>query len=197
MTDEGIIYVVDDDADLAGSLARMLRRAGYRAEPFSDPQALLDAYDAAPACCVITDIMMGELDGFAFAARLREQDPAAALIFMTAWPSTAKAVDAVRVHGGLDYLEKPIDEERLFAAVSEGMEWSRGRRALARRTAALTPRERDVFQLLVQGFSSKAIASQLNISPRTVEDHRAQIAVKTGTSGLAQMIALVKEGREG
>ena len=190
--EHGIIYVVDDDQDLAGSLARMLRRAGYSAEPFVDPESLLTAYSEAPASCVLTDIMMGEIDGFAFADRLRGVDPAAALIFMTAWPTTASAVDAVRRHGGLDYLEKPIDQPRLLAAVAEAMEWSRTRRRFAEKTALLTPRERDVFQLLVRGFSSKAIANELNISPRTVEDHRAQIASKTGTSGLAQMIALAQ-----
>lgn len=185
-----LVYVVDDDHDLAGSLARLLRREGYSTEPFTDPAQLLAAYGAAPAACVVTDVMMGDMDGFAFADRLRVIDPAAAIIFMTAWPTTANAVDSIRRYGGLDYLEKPLDQERLLAAVQEGIAWSIRRRTQLIRTARLSPRERDVFALLVKGLSSKAIAAELGLSPKTVEDHRAQIAAKTGTSGLAQLIAL-------
>jgi FixJ family two-component response regulator len=134
--------------------------------------------------------MRGEIDGFAFADRLRRIDPATAIIFMTAWPKVSNAVDAVRRYGGLDYLDKPVDEQRLLAAVHEGVQWSRRRRAQLERTARLTPREQEVFALLVRGLSSKAIAAELKLSPKTIEDHRAQIAAKTGTSGLAQLIEL-------
>jgi FixJ family two-component response regulator len=185
-----IVYIVDDDADLGASLARLLIRAGFAAEPFLDPAQLLDAYAAAPSDCVVTDVMMGEMDGFAFADRLRAMDRAAAIIFMTAWPTTSSAVDSIRLYGGLDYLEKPVDEVRFVTAVAEAVEWSSSRRTRLARTARLTPREREVFALLVRGLSNKAIAAQLNLSPKTVEDHRASISAKTGTSGLAQLISL-------
>ena len=185
-----LVYIVDDDADLGASLARLLRRAGFAAEPFLDPEQLLHAYAAAPADCIVTDVMMGEMDGFAFADHLRAMDRAAAIIFMTAWPSTSSAVDSIRLYGGIDYLEKPVDEVRFVTAVAEGIEWSGKRRAKLARTARLTPRERDVFALLVRGLSNKAIAAELNLSPKTVEDHRANISTKTGTSGLAQLISL-------
>ena len=79
---------------------------------------------------------------------------------------------------------------RFVTAVAEGVEWSGKRRAQLARTARLTPRERDVFALLVRGLSNKAIAAELNLSPKTVEDHRANISAKTGTNGLAQLISL-------
>lgn len=184
------IYIVDDDRDLGASVARLLQRHGFGAEPFLDPILLLDVYGTAPADCIVTDVMMGDLDGFAFADRVRTLDPSAAIIFMTAWPTTANAVDSVRRYGGLDYLEKPIDEERLLAAVAEGVGWSRNRRRQLSRTAALTPRERQVFELLIQGHSNKVIAAILGLSPKTVEDHRASVMAKTGVNGLAQLIAL-------
>jgi FixJ family two-component response regulator len=184
------VYVVDDDRDLGASVARLLRRSGYQAEPFLDPVMLLDVYAAAPADCIVTDVMMGDLDGFAFADRIRALDAASALVFMTAWPTTANAVDSVRRYGGLDYLEKPLDEDRLLAAVREGVQWSHQRRRQIARTATLTPRERQVFELLVQGHSNKVVAGLLNLSPKTVEDHRASIISKTGVNGLAQLIAL-------
>ena len=185
-----LIYVVDDDPDFGASVARMLRRAGFAAEPFICPAQLLEAYAEAPASCIVTDVMMGELDGFNFADRLRAIDPATSLIFMTAWPTTANAVDSIRRHGGLDYLEKPIDDKRLLQAVREGVEWSAKRRSHLARTARLTPRERDVFALVVKGLSTKAIALELGLSPRTIDDYRTQIAVKTGAVNLAQLIAL-------
>lgn len=190
MSASELVYVVDDDQDLAASVARLLRRHDLHAEPFHDPVALLEAYSAAPAACVVTDVMMDQLDGFEFSSRIRALDSRVAIIFMTAWPSTAHAVDSVRLHGGVDYLEKPIDEERLLASVREGLEWSRRSREFAERTAALTRRERDVLALLVRGLSTKAIASELNISARTVDDHRAQISTKTGANSLAKLIAL-------
>jgi FixJ family two-component response regulator len=189
---EPIIYVVDDDGDLGAAVARLLRRQGFSVEPFVDPASLLSVYHHAPASCVITDIMMAEMDGFAFAERLREIDPAAAIIFMTAWPTTANAVDAVRRYGGLDYLEKPIDEERLLAAIAEGVAWNRRRSAAIARLQRITPRERDVFDLLVRGLSNKAVAAELDISPKTVEDHRAAIMAKTGATNLAHLVELAK-----
>ena len=189
---EHLVYVVDDDRDLGASVARLLRRHGFSAEPFLDPAALLTVYANAPAHCIVTDVMMGDLDGFSFADRLRTIDPAAAIVFMTAWPTTANAVDSVRRYGGLDYLEKPIDEDRLIAAVTEGIAWSAARRTAAARLAALTPRERQVLELLAQGHPNKVVADRLGLSPKTVEDHRASVLAKTGANGLAQLIALTR-----
>lgn len=190
MTDATSVFVVDDDRDLGASVARLLRRNGISAEPFLDPAMVIDVYEAGMAQCIVTDVMMGDIDGFAFADRIRALDPAVAIIFMTAWPTTANAVDSVRRYGGLDYLEKPIDEARLLAAVHEGAAWSQTRRDVARRTATLTPRERQVFDLLVQGHPNKVVADRLGLSPKTIEDHRAAVIAKTGANGLAQLIAL-------
>ena len=194
MTDpaHGLVYVVDDDHDLGVTVARLLRRHGHVAEPFLDPAPLLAIYERAPAHCIVTDVMMNDIDGFDFADRVRILDPAVAIIFMTAWPTTANAVDSVRRYGGLDYLEKPIDEDQLLASVAEGVAWSRAQRSAHARTATLTPRQRQVFDLLVKGHNNQAIAAALDISPKTVEDHRAAIVAKTGTNGIAQLIALAR-----
>lgn len=189
-TAPGIVCVVDDDGDLGAAVARLLARQGYAATAFLDPERLLSSYAGAQPHCIVTDIMMGELDGFGFADRVRAIDPTVAIVFMTAWPTTANAVDSVRRYGGLDYLEKPLDEARLLAAVAEGVAWSRRQRAIRARTEVLSVRERQVFDLLVQGHSNKAVAAILCLSPKTIEYHRAAIAAKTGTSGLAQLIAL-------
>jgi two-component system CheB/CheR fusion protein len=188
-----LVYVVDDDGDLGNAVTRLLRRQGYVAEPFLDPAVLIETYSSEQAHCIITDVMMGDMDGFVFAENIRKMDPAAAIIFMTAWPTTANAVDAVRRYGGLDYLEKPLDEERLLASVKEGVRWSIRQREVAARTARLTRREREVLDLLVKGQSNKMIAASLGLSPKTIENHRASIMAKTGAGGLAQLIALISE----
>ncbi|MEJ2457816.1 MAG: response regulator [Novosphingobium sp.] len=184
------IAVLDDDEDLGLTVARLLVRNGLAACAFTAPEQVLEALPACSIACVVSDIQMGEMDGFAFADALRARDPAVALVFMTAWPTTAHAVDAVRRHGGLDYLEKPIDEARLLAAVTEGLGWSARQRRIAETTRAFTRREREVFDLLVLGHSNKEIAERLSISPRTVEDHRAAIVAKTRANGLALLVAL-------
>ena len=185
-----LVAVLDDDADLALSVARLLSRREHQASAFFTPDELLAAYAISPFACVVSDIQMGEVDGFSFAEGLRQQDPCVAFVFMTAWPTTANAVDAVRRHGGFDYLEKPIDEPRLAAAVVEGLAWSARERRIHAVSASFTRREREVYELLVRGHSNKEIAERLAISVRTVEDHRAAIVTKTRTNGLAQLVAL-------
>ncbi len=184
------VAVLDDDADLAATVARLLTRNGTHAAPFTAPGELLDAVPLTAFSCVVSDIQMDEMDGFAFADALRARDPAVALVFMTAWPTTAHAVDSVRRYGGLDYLEKPIDEARLLAAVTEGLAWSLRQRRIAGVSALLTRREREVLGLMVQGYTNKEMGPILGISDRTVEDHRAAIMAKTRTNGIAQLIAL-------
>jgi RNA polymerase sigma factor (sigma-70 family) len=185
-----LVAVLDDDVDLAASVARLLARHGHDTRAFAAPHELLDALAYDRFGCVVSDVQMPEMDGFAFAEALRASAPAVAIIFMTAWPMTGHAVDAVRRYGGLDYLEKPIDEERLIASVTEGIAWSTQKRRIYAVISELSRRERDVFDLLVRGNSNKEIAELLAISPRTVEDHRAAIVLKTRANGLSQLIAL-------
>jgi two-component system, LuxR family, response regulator FixJ len=186
----GQIFVVDDDADLVASVARMLRRQGFDATASSDPAGLIASGRVASPCCVVSDVMMGPLDGFAFARALRMSVPDAAFIFMTAWPRTRDAVAAIRDLDGIDYLEKPIDQDLLTATVRRGLAWSQARHSAARRLAPLSPRERQIFGLLVRGRTNKAIATSLNLSVKTVEDHRAAIMRKTQANSLAQLIDL-------
>lgn len=188
----GVVYVLDDDADLAGSVTRFLRRNQFSAEPFVSPSELLDAYRVEPANCVVTDVMMPDMDGFEFAQRLREQDACTSLVFMTGMPTTRDAVDSIRIFGGIDYIAKPLDEVRLLQAVIEGVAWSDQRRAELAKLKALSMREREVLALLGRGLQNKEIASALGLSIRTVEDHRAAIVRKTGAKTLSEIITLAE-----
>jgi two-component system response regulator FixJ len=190
MQDAPLIYVVDDDQDLATSVSRLVERSGFLARPFDSPQAVLTACAQEAPHCVISDVMMDKMDGFMLAECLRKSAPHTAVIFMTAWPKTSAAVDAIRNFGGVDYLEKPIEEQRLFDGLTEAVEWSERRRGAHARVGNLTPREWDVFRLLTRGLSNKMIAATLNIKPKTVEDHRASIMAKTSSNSVAQLIEI-------
>ena len=137
---DGIVCIVDDDADLGASLARLLRRQGFDAQSFTDPATFLSAHANEGPCCIVTDIMMGAISGFDLAYQLRANHGATAIIFMTAWPKTRDAVEAIRDLRGLDYLEKPLDTGRLLAAVARGLAWSRNTHSALTRIASLSPR---------------------------------------------------------
>lgn len=188
MTDA--VYVIDDDLDLAQSLARLFGRHGLEAQAFADPAAIPVVQGNEGGLCVVTDVMLGADNGFNVAQRIRVGAPSAAILFMTAWPHTADAVDAIRRHGGIDYLEKPIDEERLLRSVAEGLVWSRDRNLAARAIERLSVREREVLGMVSDGKSSKAIANALGLSLKTIEDHRAAIRTKTGAHLLEDYVRL-------
>lgn len=188
----GIVYVLDDDADLAGSVARFLQRQGFAAEPFTDVDALLEAHPRQPADCIVADVMMPKMTGFAFADALLRRSRAASIVFMTAWPKTDDAVQAIRDHGGSDYVTKPLDESRLLAAVSAAVARSTLRKEREKHLASLSVREKQVLDLVVLGHTNKEVAAMLRLSVRTVEDHRASILRKTGARGLADLIELAK-----
>lgn len=139
---------------------------------------------------MLSDVMLGDVNGFQVARSARLADPALSVVFITAWPKTTDAVDAIRRFGGIDYLEKPLDEARLLAAVAEGLAWSRGRRQASDRVATLSGRERQVLQMIARGLSSKMVALELDLSAKTVEDHRAAIRAKTGAVSLPDLIVL-------
>ena len=186
----GLIYVLDDDPDLAASVSRLLRRNGYAAEPFIDAEALLAAHPREPADCIVADVMMPQMSGFEFADALRRNKSTPAIIFMTGWAKTDDAVEAIRDHGGFDYIAKPLDEKRLVDAVSKALEHAKTRHQTDERLASLSVRERQVFDLIIQGHTNKEVALELGLSVRTVEDHRASVLRKTSTRSLAELIEL-------
>lgn len=189
---DGVVCIVDDDADLSASLARLLQREGFNAQSFIDPATFLSAQGNDGPCCIITDIMMGTISGFDLAYQLRANRSAAAIIFMTAWPKTSDAVEAIRDLQGLDYLEKPLNMARLLDAVAQGLVWSHKNHSALTHIASLSSRERQVFDLMARGKSSKIIAQQLDISIKTVENHRAAVMKKTAAGTLADIINIAR-----
>lgn len=193
--DPAVVHVVDDDEAVRDSLRFLLEAAGFAVRVWSDAAALL-ADPPGPSGCVLTDFNMPGVDGLQLQAGLAAQGIGLPVIVMTGYGDVPVAVRAMRA-GAVDFLEKPFDEAALLDAVRRALAQNAATRSAAaaavaarRRLARLTPREREVFDLLVAGHATKAIARALGASPRTIEVHRARVFEKLAVDTLPDLVRL-------
>ena len=190
-----IVYIVDDDAALLGSLERTFRAAGLTAVSYQTAFAFLDAAPDLSDGCLLLDIVMPEMDGLELQERLNSLGFNMPVIAMTAWGDVETAVQAMK-SGAVDFIEKPFNDQALLDAINAALALDRGptrdRESVvaAKLMAKLSPRERQVLDGLVAGRSTKQIAYDLGISARTVEVHRARMLARLGTHSLAEAIRL-------
>lgn len=197
------VVVVDDDASVLRSLARLLGTVGYEVLTFDRPRAFLDrAYELA-ADCAILDLRMPELSGLDVQRELTDRGCAISLVFLTGHGDVPASVQAMK-GGAVDFLLKPVDDEQLLAAVRAAIErgarsrvWRTERDAREARLAKLSPRERDVCALVVQGLLNKQIASTLGTSESTVKTQRARILEKVGVTSTVELVRLLERQRAG
>jgi two-component system response regulator FixJ len=190
------IHVVDDDAAMRDSLRMLLEASGYAVRDHASAAAFL-AEGLSGIGCVLTDVRMPEIDGLELLRRLHARDIRPPVIVMTGQGDIAIAVRAMKA-GAVDFLEKPFSDDALFEAVGRALEQSERLREQAAmwaeavsRLASLTPREREVLDLLVTGLPNKAIANALGASPRTIEVHRARVFEKLQAQSLPALVRLV------
>ena len=187
-----IIHLVDDDEAIRRSAGFMLKTSGYRVSSYmSGVELLKEAKELEPGC-ILLDVRMPEMDGLQVQQALRERGIGYPVIVMTGHGDVNVAVQAMKA-GAVDFIEKPFEKAVLLSAIEEGFSRleqtgkSRARAEEARvRLQALTPRERDVLEGLVRGHPNKTIAYDLDISPRTVEIHRANLMSKLGVASLSE-----------
>jgi two-component system response regulator FixJ len=188
-------HVVDDDPEVRRTLERLLRSAGFTAILYDSGLAVLDAASGLSPGCMIVDVRMPGMDGLELLARLSDLGIDLPVIMMTGHGDVPTAVRAMKA-GAVDFIEKPIDEDRLLAsikaALASGGRTGRAREAVeaARLIAALSRREREVLDGLVAGHLNKVIAYNLGISTRTVEVHRARMLKRLGMRHTAEAIRL-------
>ena len=199
-----VVHVVDDDVAVRQAIRAVLEADGAVVEDFADGESFLQAYrphDAA-AGCLLVDAYMPGMGGLELLGRIRDLDGGLAAILITGNGDVPMAVQAMRA-GALDFIEKPIDAPDLLARIRRAIDHSHDAGTLsewrddaARRIAGLTPRQREVMDLVLAGYPSKNIAADLAISQRTVENHRASIMRKTGARSLPALarLALVSGG---
>jgi FixJ family two-component response regulator len=195
----GTVHIVDDDASFRTALERRMRKAGYEVATYSSAQQLLDRLpaEAGPAC-ILLDVKIPGLSGPDLQERLVELGSTVPIIFVTGYADVRAAVKVIKA-GAEDVLTKPIISEQLLAAVERAMahhETSRGLKArldeLRARLAKLTPRETQVFELVVQGRINKQIARQLGATERTIKAHRHRVMEKMGVESLAELVSMAE-----
>ena len=194
------VFIVDDDASVRDALGLMLGVNGYRVALYGDAESFLRALRPDWRGCLLVDIRMPGMDGLSLQKQLRAQASPLPVVVMTGHGDVNSAREAFRAEA-LDFLEKPLDQSRLLAAIEEA--FARQREAavqgtrqdqLAALLAALTPREREVMDYVVEGRHNREIAAELGISPRTVEVHKARMMDKLGVSSVAELVRLSLSG---
>ncbi|WP_309093153.1 response regulator [Phenylobacterium sp.] len=197
MKSDASVFVIDDDAAVRDSLIVLLRGEGMRARAFASGVDFFNQMPEDRTACVITDVRMPGLDGGEVVRRLAAMpDRSWAMIVITGHADVATAVQLMKL-GIVDFIEKPIDPARLvdtvrgvLGRIGEDTLRRDRRQAIRGRLGTLTPRERQVFDDLVEGLSNKAIAQRLSISPRTVEIFRARVMEKMAADNLSALVRM-------
>lgn len=193
------VFIVDDDAAVRDSLSLLLGLRGYRTVVFASAEDFLSTWKPEWAGCVLVDIRMPGMSGLELQAKLADAGCGLPVIVITAHGDAASARAALK-GDAVDFLEKPIDDDQLMAAVAAGLERlerrrsaSDARRAIETRLARLTSRERQVMDLVARGLHNREIAEELGISPRTVEVYKARMMEKVQVRNLSEIIRLAME----
>jgi len=190
-----IVYVVDDDASVRKSLARLLKSMGYPARPFASAREFLDAWCREPTMgCLLLDVRLPGINGFELHDQLRESSCPIPVIFITGHGDIPMSVRAMKA-GAVDFLAKPFQEEDLLQAVREAL--ARAEQSLAEHTeheamaalyGRLTPREREVMARVVHGLSNKRIAAELGTCEKTIKVHRGRVMEKMKVRSVADLV---------
>jgi RNA polymerase sigma factor (sigma-70 family) len=193
-----VIHVVDDDASFRGAIGELLRACGYHVLLYESGTQLLEKSPDDEAACILLDVRMAGLNGPQLQRQLLERGCKLPIIFLSGHGDIPTTVETIKA-GAEDFLTKPVTKEKLLAAIERALARYEAVRAQAGQIsslqslfARLTPREREVFDLLVRGKAHKQIAHELGISERTVKLHRHQLVQKLQVRSLAEL-AIIAE----
>jgi FixJ family two-component response regulator len=191
--DAPIIYLVDDDPSFLRALSRRLRAADYRVETFGSAEEFLTRRRSDAAGCAVLDLQMPGPGGLELQEALVQADEPLPVVFLTAHGDISSSVHAMK-RGAVDFLTKPVRGQELLDAVQRALargaterETQRQKREWGGRYESLTPREREVFALVVRGLLNKQISDAIGTSERTVKAHRGQVMHKMGVQSPAEL----------
>ena len=193
------VFVVDDDAAVRDALRFLLRSVGLAVDAFASAIEFLDAYRDDQPGCLVLDIRMPGMTGLELQEKLIERRSILPIIFITGHGDVPMAVEAMQA-GAHGFIQKPFREQDLLDSINEALQKDAANRvalgelaAIRVRLASLTPREREVMDLVVHGKANKVIAGDLDLSQRTVEIHRARVMEKMEASSLAHLVRMALE----
>lgn len=191
------VFIVDDESAVADSIALLLRSVGIRTRVFSSAAAFLDGYDPDQPGCLLLDVRMPRMNGLELQKEITNRGWCLPIIFITGHGDVPMAVEAMRA-GATDFLQKPFNDNELIRRVQHALEQDAHdraeqtqRRSILEQYGNLTAREREVAWMLHDGLANKAIALDLSLSERTVEQHRAQIMRKMQARSLAALVQML------
>jgi len=191
-----IVYLIDDDDIVLWMFQEFLQGIGAEIRSFSSARAFLDAYRPGPHECLVCDLRMPEVGGLELQRQLIGRGSHLPIILVSGYPEVHSAVEAIK-KGAVDFLEKPVNAALLIEKVQSALARSRELHARqqmlsarAARLALLTPKERQVAELVVAGKSSPKIAEALDLSVRTIENHRARLMEKLHVESTVELVKL-------
>jgi two-component system, LuxR family, response regulator FixJ len=194
--DKPTVYIVDDDDGMRRALTVLIGTVGYNVESFSRPTEFLAKYDPNQPACVLLDVRMPELSGLQVQEQLNRSGAMLPVILITGHGDIPMAVQAMK-DGAFDFLQKPFRDQDLLDRINAALKQDAENRAavgrhadLKHRMESLTPREREVMLLVVDGRANKVIAIDLGLSERTVEIHRANVMEKMGARSVAHLVKM-------
>ena len=197
MTTEAIVYLVEDDDAVRDSLQMVLESVGHKVAAYSRGDAFLEDFSTEMAGCLVLDIRMPGMNGMELQRQLNSRNSILPIIFVTGHGDVPMAVEAMQ-KGAVDFVQKPYREEELLGKIQQAIAADAESRAelaekhkIVERLQELTPREKQVMDLMIEGKANKVIAFDLDISQRTVEIHRARVMEKMGVRSLAHLVRMV------
>jgi len=202
MTTEPTVFVVDDNVGVRRSLRALLKSAGLAVETYASGEEFLAAYDPERPGCLLLDVRLRHRSGLDLQDDLRRRKALLPVIVLTGHGTVPTSVRAMKA-GAVDFLQKPAPPKLLLERIRAALDSDRQARAVTieraavrERLARLTPREREVMELLIAGKTSREIAQAIHVSVRTVEGHRRIVLSKMNVSSATQLVRTVLAARE-
>jgi RNA polymerase sigma factor (sigma-70 family) len=196
---ESIVFVIDDDAAIRESVKSLIRSVGLHAELFGSVQEFLEHKPADVPSCLVLDVRLPGISGLNFQNQLAQANIPIPRVFITGHGDIPMSVRAMKA-GAVEFLTKPFRDQDLLDAIEEALQKDRLRRQqeaekadLKLKYESLTPREREVFPLVISGRPNKQIAAELETSETTVKVHRSQLMKKMGADSLADLVRMAEK----
>jgi len=195
--DAALVMIVDDDAGVRNAMRSLLKSVGLNSALFASAQEFLDGYKPSQLGCLVLDIRMPGMSGMELQQQLNMRGAVIPVIFMTGHGDIPMAVEAMQ-HGAFDFLQKPFRDQdlldRIQRAIARDAELRKSlgeHERIQVHLESLTPREREVLDLMTQGKQNKVIGQELGVSPRTIEIHRARVMEKMNAGSVAELVHMM------